>query len=131
MLVFPTVSLFLVFLVIVWVAFDEKIVLVDISHHQFRDHTQHGSMKRQTLRTISYADCKMGVDDRTIRSVKSTSAGGRYIKRGKERTMIVDGGTGDGGYEEFLRMRHKDEGSVECDSSGDSDRESLRPHPCI
>ena len=86
--------------------------------------TQHGSMKRQTLRTISYADCKMGVDDRTIRSVKSTSAGGRYIKRGKERTMIVDGGTGDGGYEEFLRMRHKDEGSLESNSSGDSGHET-------
>lgn len=87
--------------------------------------TQHGSMKRQTLRTISYADCKMGVDDRTIRSVKSTSAGGRYIKRGKERTMIVDGGTGEGGYEEFLRMRHnKEEGSLESNSSGDSGHET-------
>lgn len=82
--------------------------------------TQHGSMKRQTLRDITYADCKMGIDDRTIRSVKSTSAGGRYIKRGKERTMIVDGDTGAGGYEEFLRMRHKEDGSLESNSSGDS-----------
>lgn len=86
--------------------------------------TQHGSMKRQTLRDISYADCKMGVDDRTVRSVKSTSAGGRYVKRGKERTMIVDGDTGGGGYEEFLKMRHKGEGSLESNSSGDSGHET-------
>lgn len=83
--------------------------------------TQHGSMNnRHTLRGLSYADCKMGLDDRTIRSVKSTSAGGRYIKRGKERTMIVDGGFGGGGYEEFLKMRSKEDGSLESNSSGDS-----------
>jgi hypothetical protein len=38
--------------------------------------------------------------------------------------MIVDGGTGNGGYEEFLKMRHKDEGSLESNSSGDSGHET-------
>lgn len=84
--------------------------------------TQHGSMnQRHTLRDLSYADCKMGLDDRTVRSVKSTTAGGRYVKRGKERTMIVDGGLGGGGYEEFLKMRSKEDGS---NSSGDSGLET-------
>lgn len=63
-------------------------------------------MKRNTIRDFTFSDSKIGWGDRTV---KSTSAKGRYIKREKERKRleheqpILPGG-GPGSYEEFLRV---------------------------
>jgi len=71
--------------------------------------------KRNTIRDFSFHDSKMGYD--INRATKSTSAKGRYAKHGKERPCIE---TADSSYEEFLRMRHTEDGS---NSSADSGHE--------
>lgn len=66
------------------------------------------SMKRNTIRDFTFSDSKIGWGDRTV---KSTSAKGRYIKREKDRKRIDNGGqfvqNGEpGSYEEFLRAKN-------------------------
>ncbi|KAK3091265.1 hypothetical protein FSP39_018436 [Pinctada imbricata] len=70
------------------------------------------SIKRNTIRDFSFSDSKIGYGDRTV---KSTSAKGRYEKRNKERPRI-DGS--EGSYEEFLRMRSNENGSSSSADSG-------------
>lgn len=61
--------------------------------------------KRNTIRDFTFSDSKIGWGDRTV---KSTSAKGRYIKREKERNRIDTKGVavGPGSYEEFLNVRN-------------------------
>lgn len=76
-------------------------------------------MKRNTIRDFSFSDSKIGWGDRTV---KSTSAKGRYIKREKERTRIdtsIPQKTDPGSYEEFLRVRNG-LGPLESPNSSDS-----------
>ena len=62
-------------------------------------------MKRNTIRDFAFSDSKIGWGDRTV---KSTSAKGRYIKREKDRKRIETNPqqTDPGSYEEFLRIRN-------------------------
>ena len=79
-------------------------------------------MKRNTIRDFTFSDSKIGWGDRTV---KSTSAKGRYIKREKDRRRIdITENTEDrstapssGSYEEFLRMKNK----MDKDSPNSSD----------
>ena len=76
-------------------------------------------MKRNTIRDFSFSDSKIGWGDRTV---KSTSAKGRYIKREKERSRIdtsIPQKTDAGSYEEFLRVRNG-LGPLESPNSSDS-----------
>ena len=76
-------------------------------------------MKRNTIRDFSFSDSKIGWGDRTV---KSTSAKGRYIKREKERQRIdtsIPQKTDAGSYEEFLRVRNG-LGPLESPNSSDS-----------
>ncbi|XP_052778195.1 uncharacterized protein LOC128215548 [Mya arenaria] len=65
--------------------------------------------KRNTIRDFTFSDSKIGWGDRTV---KSTSAKGRYIKREKDRKRIDTSGpqngsaVAQGSYEEFLRVRN-------------------------
>lgn len=64
--------------------------------------------KRNTIRDFSFSDSKIGWGDRTV---KSTTAKGRYIKHSKDRRRVDDPETfgkvaGPGSYEEFLRVRN-------------------------
>lgn len=61
-------------------------------------------IKRNTIRDFSFSDSKIGWGDRTVRS---TSAKGRYIKREKDRKRIdTHEQSGPGSYEDFLRVRN-------------------------
>lgn len=70
-------------------------------------------MGRRTIRDFSYTDCKIGYDDRTV---KSTTAKGRYMKRGKDRLPLQQVSTGS--YEDFLRSRYNENGSNGSADSG-------------
>ena len=66
------------------------------------------SMKRNTIRDFTFSDSKIGWGDRTV---KSTSAKGRYIKHNKDRMRIDKAETfgqkdNKGTYEEFLRVKN-------------------------
>ncbi|XP_053394235.1 uncharacterized protein LOC123525824 [Mercenaria mercenaria] len=67
------------------------------------------TMKRNTIRDFTFSDSKIGWGDRTV---KSTSAKGRYIKHNKDRMRIDNAETfgeqkdGPGSYEEFLRVKN-------------------------
>ncbi|XP_062578581.1 uncharacterized protein LOC134240504 [Saccostrea cucullata] len=73
-------------------------------------------MRRKTIRDFSYTDSKIGYDDRTV---KSTTAAGRYMKRGKDRLPLQQ--VRSGSYEDFLRSRYNESGS---NGSGDSGHET-------
>jgi len=65
------------------------------------------NMKRNTIRDFTFSDSKIGWGDRTV---KSTSAKGRYLKREKDRKRIdtteqVQQSAGPGSYEDFLRAK--------------------------
>ena len=70
-------------------------------------------IKRNTIRDFTFSDSKIGWGDRTV---KSTSAKGRYIKREKDRKRI------DTNFEqtEFLRVRNGLGPPVESPNSSDS-----------
>ncbi|KAL4237136.1 hypothetical protein ACF0H5_005516 [Mactra antiquata] len=77
--------------------------------------------KRNTIREFTYSDTKMAWGDRTV---KSTSAKGRYIKHNKERQRVGsselfanDRQTGT--YEDFLRMQNGGD-PLESPNSSDS-----------
>ncbi|KAH3782642.1 uncharacterized protein LOC127841076 [Dreissena polymorpha] len=83
-----------------------------------RKHSKNDA-KRNTIRDFAFSDSKIGWGDRTV---KSTSAKGRYIKREKDRRRIdtsearvPNGGTGS--YEEFLKVRN----GLPLDSPNSSD----------
>lgn len=65
------------------------------------------NMKRNTIRDFTFSDSKIGWGDRTV---KSTSAKGRYIKHNKERQRIdhqeMFNRQSGGSYEEFLRVKN-------------------------
>lgn len=67
------------------------------------------NMKRNTIRDFTFSDSKIGWGDRTV---KSTSAKGRYIKREKDRKRIDHNAQfppqngGPGSYEDFLRAKN-------------------------
>jgi hypothetical protein len=65
---------------------------------------------RKTIRDFSFTDSKIGYDDRTV---KSTTAKGRYMKRGKDRLPLQQ--VSSGSYEDFLRSRYN-ENNVNGDS---------------
>lgn len=71
---------------------------------------------RKTIRDFSFTDSKIGYDDRTV---KSTTAMGRYMKRGKDRLPLQQ--VSSGSYEDFLRTRYNENGS---NGSGDSGHET-------
>lgn len=65
-------------------------------------------MKRNTIRDFTFSDSKIGWGDRTV---KSTSAKGRYIKHNKDRKRVDNPemfgqDSGPGSYEEFLRIKN-------------------------
>lgn len=69
--------------------------------------------RRKTIRDFSFSDCKIGYDDRTV---KSTSAVGRYMKRGKDRLPLQQ--VTSTSYEDFLRTRYTENGSNGSADSG-------------
>ena len=79
-------------------------------------------MKRNTIRDFTFSDSKIGWGDRTV---KSTSAKGRYIKREKDRKRIDTNfdkheKSDRGSYEEFLRIRNGMGPPAESPNSSDS-----------
>lgn len=73
-----------------------------------KKHAPDPNMKRNTIRDFTFSDSKIGWGDRTV---KSTSAKGRYIKHNKERQRIDHPETfakkeSPGSYEEFLRVKN-------------------------
>ncbi|KAL3870010.1 hypothetical protein ACJMK2_042627 [Sinanodonta woodiana] len=96
-----------------------------------------GLYQRSTIRDFAYSDSKIGWGDRTVRS---TSAKGRYIKREKDRKKLTDQQYLEqqkpntyeeflntrqmGDYENFLHAKSKSQNNLDSPTSSDSGHET-------